>query len=281
MRVLVTGAAGLVGSEIAAFLGHHEVTLLTHDQLDITDRDAAEQALGTLLPNAVINCAAYADVDGCERDPQAALLVNALGPRHLAVACARVGAHLVHVSTDYVFSGDKGAPYDEWDEPAPISAYGRAKLGGEREVMRHASSWSIARTALVFGRKRPTFVDMVLTRAHAGEPISAAQDVTGSPTSAADVARVLARLAVEWREGCFHVVNQGSCSRYELAREVLELSGMDPAKLTRSTAAELPWTARRPRNSTLASVALQHAGIPALRHYREALEEHIRGMNRQ
>lgn len=286
MRVLVTGAAGLVGSEVAAFFGHnslehHEVVLLTHDQLDISDRDAVEQTLGTLLPDAVINCAAYADVDGCERDPDTALLVNALGPRHLAIAAARVGAHLVHVSTDYVFSGDKGEPYDEWDEPAPVSAYGRAKLGGEREVMRHAGSWSIARTALVFGRRRPTFVDMVMDRARTGEPIYGVDDVIGSPTSATDVARVLARLAIERREGCFHVANAGSCSRYELALDVLELAGMDPAKVTRSTAADLPWIARRPRNSALASIALQRAGIPALRHYREALEEHIREMKHQ
>ncbi len=278
-RVVVTGAAGLVGSEVAAFLEGHEVVSLTHDQLDITDRDAVEQSMGTLLPDAVINCAAYADVDACERDPHMALLVNALGPRHLAIACARVGAHLVHVSTDYVFSGDKAIPYDEWDEPGPISEYGRAKLGGEQEVMRHAGSWSIARTALVFGKCRPTFVDMVLARARTGEPIHGVEDVTGSPTSAADVARVLARLAVERREGCFHVVNQGSCSRYELAREVLELAGLDPAKVTSSTAAELPWVARRPRNSALASIALERAGITPLRHYREALDEHVRGID--
>lgn len=278
-RLVVTGSAGLVGGEVAPFLEGHEVISLTHDQLDITDREAVEQAMGALLPDAVINCAAYADVDACERDPRTALLVNALGPRHLAIACARVGAHLVHVSTDYVFSGDKTAPYDEWDDPGPTSEYGRAKLGGEQEVMRHAGSWSIARTALVFGKRRPTFVDLVLARARSGEPIHGVEDVAGSPTSATDVAGVLARLAAERIEGCFHVTNQGSSSRYELAREVLESAGLDPALVTRCTAAELPWVARRPRNSALVSIALERAGLTPLRHYREALDEHVQGID--
>src|SRR5579885_829152 len=146
MRILVTGAGGQVGSEVAHHLPHCEVVALDRAACDLADRDSVEQAVAAAAPAAVVNCAAWTDVDGCEADPTRAVLVNALGVRHLAVACARVGAHLVHVSTDYVFSGDKAGPYDEWDEPAPRSVYGRSKLGGEREVAGHAGSWAIART---------------------------------------------------------------------------------------------------------------------------------------
>src|SRR5205807_407279 len=132
MRIMVTGAGGQVGSEVAAHLPHHHVVALDRAACDLADRDSVEHAVAAAAPAAVVNCAAWTDVDGCEADPTRAVLVNALGVRHLAAACARVGAHLVHVSTDYVFSGDKDGPYDEWDEPGPRSVYGRSKLGGER-----------------------------------------------------------------------------------------------------------------------------------------------------
>ncbi|HEY0397594.1 MAG TPA: sugar nucleotide-binding protein, partial [Acidimicrobiia bacterium] len=131
LRILVTGAGGQVGSEVAAHLPHHQVIALDRAACDLSDRHSVEQAVAAAAPAAVVNCAAWTDVDGCEADPERAVLVNALGVRHLAVACARAGAHLVHVSTDYVFPGDKAGPYDEWDEPGPRSVYGRSKLGGE------------------------------------------------------------------------------------------------------------------------------------------------------
>lgn len=274
MRILVTGAAGLVGSELASIAGH-EVVSLTRAELDIADRHAVDEVFGAHFPDAVINCAADSDVDRCEREPSWAMLANALGPRNLAIACSRLGAHLVHVSTDYVFSGDKPEPYDEWDEPAPISAYGRSKLGGEREVMRHASSWAIARTALVFGSRRPTFVDNVLSRARASQPIRAAENLTGSPTCASDVARVLGELAAQRVHGLFHVVNEGSCTRYALAREVLELAGLDPALATRVKASDLGLIAPRPANSALTSIALSRWGIDPLPRYGQRLAEHV------
>ncbi|HEX6381578.1 MAG TPA: dTDP-4-dehydrorhamnose reductase, partial [Acidimicrobiia bacterium] len=228
LRIMVTGAGGQVGSEVAAHVPHHDVIALDHGSCDLADRESVELAVVSAAPAAVVNCAAWTDVDGCEADPERAVLVNALGVRHLAVACARVGAHLVHVSTDYVFSGEKDGPYDEWDEPDPRSVYGRSKLGGEREVARHAGSWAIARTSWVFGRRGRNFVDTILGRARKGLPLRVVDDQRGCPTYAPDLAGALARLAVERRPGIYHVTNQGACTWHDLAVASVELAGLDP-----------------------------------------------------
>jgi dTDP-4-dehydrorhamnose reductase len=203
------------------------------------------------------------------------MAVNALGPRHLAVACTRVGAHLVHVSTDYVFDGEKDGPYDEWDLPRPLSVYGRSKLGGELEVARHASSWTVARTSWVFGRRGRDFVDAVLERARQGAPLRVVTDQQAAPTYAADLAGMLARLAVERRQGVYHVTNQGACTWHELARAAVELAGLDPGMVGTTTAAEFGRPAPRPANSVLANIALTAAGLPRLRPWRAALEEKL------
>jgi dTDP-4-dehydrorhamnose reductase len=276
VRILVTGAGGQVGSEVAAHLPRHDVFALGRLELDVAERDTVEQVLGTVLPDAVVNCAAYTDVDGCETDPDRAMAANALGPRHLAAACTRVGAHLVHVSTDYVFDGEKDGPYDEWDLPGPRSVYGRSKLGGEVEVARHASSWTVARTSWVFGRRGRNFVDTILGRAREGAPLRVVTDERGCPTYAPDLAGMLARLAVERRQGVYHVTNQGACSWHEFARAAVELAGLDPDVVGATTAAEFGRPAPRPANSVLANTALAASGLPRLRPWRAALEDKLR-----
>jgi len=280
LRIMVTGAGGQVGSEVAAWLPHHEVIALDHRSCDLADRESVELAVVSAAPAAVVNCAAWTDVDGCEADPERAVLVNALGVRHLAVACARVGAHLVHVSTDYVFSGEKSGPYDEWDEPDPRSVYGRSKLGGEREVARHAGSWAIARTSWVFGRQGRNFVDTILGRARKGLPLRVVDDQRGCPTYAPDLAGALARLAVERRPGIYHVTNQGACTWHDLACAAVELAGLDPSVVGTSTTAELARPAPRPANSVLSGAAWAAAGLPPLRPWREALAEKLTGVLR-
>jgi dTDP-4-dehydrorhamnose reductase len=275
LRILVTGAGGQVGSEVAAHLPHHHAVALDHSGCDLADRDSVEQAVTAAAPAAVINCAAWTDVDGCEADPERAFRINALGARHLAAACARVGAHLVHVSTDYVFSGEKDGPYDEWDEPAPRSVYGRSKLGGEREVADHAGSWSIARTSWVFGRRGRNFVDTIVGRAREGAPLRVVDDQRGCPTYAPDLAGALARLAVERRPGVFHVTNEGACTWHELAVAAVELAGLDPAVVATMTTAELDRPAPRPANSVLSGAAWAAAGMAPLRPWREALAEKL------
>jgi dTDP-4-dehydrorhamnose reductase len=275
MRILVTGAGGQVGSEVAAQVAHHEVVALDHQACDLADRDSVEQAVAAAAPAAVVNCAAWTDVDGCETDPTRAVLVNALGVRHLAAACARVGAHLVHVSTDYVFSGEKDGPYDEWDEPAPRSVYGRSKLGGEREVARHAGSWAIARTSWVFGRRGRNFVDTIVGRARDGAPLRVVDDQRGCPTYAPDLAGALARLAVGRQPGIFHVTNEGACTWHDLAVAAVELAGLDPSVVGTTTTAELARPAPRPANSVLSGAAWAAAGFRPLRPWREALAEKL------
>ena len=292
LRILVTGAGGQVGSEVADSLRrltpplsgghppsprvpHHEVLALDRAACDLADRHSVEQAVAATGPAAVINCAAWTDVDGCEGDPSRAVLVNALGVRHLAVACARIGAHLVHVSTDYVFPGDKDGPYDEWDEPGPRSVYGRSKLGGEREVAAHAGSWAIARTSWVFGRRGRNFVDTIVGRAREGAPLRVVDDQRGCPTYAPDLAGALARLAVERRAGVYHVTNQGACTWHDLAYAAVEMAGLDPSVVGTSTTAELGRPAPRPANSVLSGAAWAAAGLPPLRPWREALAERL------
>ncbi len=280
MRILVTGAAGQVGRELPAVLDGHEVIALARSEFDLADRDAVEQVIGSVLPEAVINCAAYTDVDGCETNVEQAMAVNALGVRHLAVAASRVGAHVVHVSTDYVFPGDKDGPYDEWDTPAPRSVYGRSKFGGEIELARHASSWTLVRTSWVFGRggkgqRGKNFVDTILGRARDGQPLRVVDDQRGCPTYAPDLAATLARLAVGRRAGLYHVTNQGACTWFDLARAAVEEAGLDPELVAPTTSGEFVRPAPRPANSVLADTALVAAGIPRLRPWREALAERV------
>ncbi|HEY0397028.1 MAG TPA: dTDP-4-dehydrorhamnose reductase, partial [Acidimicrobiia bacterium] len=260
-------------SEVAAHLPHCHVVTLDRAACDLADRDSVEQAVAAAAPAAVVNCAAWTDVDGCEADPQRAVLVNALGVRHLATACRRVGAHLVHVSTDYVFPGDKDGPYDEWDEPGPRSVYGRSKLGGELELARHAGSWAVARTSWVFGRRGRNFVDTIVDRAREGAPLRVVDDQRGCPTYAPDLAGALARLAVGRLPGVYHVTNQGACTWHDLAAAAVELAGLDPLVVGTMTTAELGRPAPRPANSVLSGAAWAAAGLPPLRPWREALAE--------
>ena len=275
MRILVTGAGGQVGSEVAAHLAHHDTVALDRVALDICDRTRVEQTMGSILPDAVVNCGAWTDVDGCEADPERAYLTNALAVRHLAVAAARIGAHVVHVSTDYIFAGDQEEPYREWDRPDPRSVYGRSKLGGELELMAHARSWALVRTSWVFGRRGRNFVDTILARGRQGGPLSVVTDQRGCPTYAADLAGVLARLATGRHQGVFHVTNQGACTWHELARATLELAGLDPVVVGETTSAALDRPAPRPANSVLADTALAAVGLSRLRPWREVLEARL------
>jgi dTDP-4-dehydrorhamnose reductase len=276
--VLVTGAGGQVGAAVVAALRAHparpEVLGVTRAELDLADREQVEQCVAGFGPDAVVNPAAITNVDACELDPARAYAVNALGPRFLSIAAARRGAHVVHVSTDYVFDGALGRPYTEWHATNPISEYGRSKLGGELEVARHAPSWAIARTAWVFGRRGHDFVQLVLDAAE-GADYGFVDDQTGSPTYAPDLAGVLVRLACERIAGIYHAVNEEHGTRYRMACDVLELRGLDPASLKVVSTADLGRPAPRPEFSALENHALPAAGVPRLRSYREALAEYL------
>lgn len=271
MRVLITGAAGQVGRELVEVFADHEVIAADRNLLDVTSRDSVHQVVTTIEPDAIVHAAAWTAVDACEADPDRAYLVNALGPRFVAEAARAVGAHLCHISTDYVFDGTKTTPYVEWDEPNPQSVYGRSKLAGERELGADAT---VVRTSWVCGRHGSNMVKTILRLAGEHERLSFVDDQIGHPTFADDLARAVRRLVVERRAGIFHVTNQGSCSWYEFARAVLTASGADPARVGPIATADLvpARPAPRPANSILDNAALRLSGLPLLPHYSETLD---------
>ena len=274
MKVLVTGADGQLGRELVALLhgGGHDVVGTDQGSLDVTDRGAVLQAVAGLRPAAVIHAAAWTAVDACETDPDLAFRVNALAVRHVAEASRRFGAHLCHVSTDYVFDGTKVAPYVEWDLPNPQSVYGWSKLGGERELDR---SSTLVRTSWVCGRHGANMVKTILRLAGEREELTFVDDQRGCPTFAADLAVKIVELVVDRRPGLFHVTNQGPVSWFEFAREVLASAGLDPERVKPISTGELtpPRPAPRPANSVLDNAALRLSGLSLLPHHREPLDQ--------
>ncbi|HEY9558996.1 MAG TPA: dTDP-4-dehydrorhamnose reductase [Acidimicrobiales bacterium] len=275
MRVLVTGADGQLGHDLvrSCHEAGDEVLACGRAALDLTDRDSVYAAITSTQPDAVVHAGAWTAVDACEGDPDRAFATNALGTQWVADASRRVGAHLVAVSTDYVFDGTKPEPYQEWDEPNPQSVYGRSKLAGERAALAHAPGCAIVRTAWVCGAHGHNMVKTVLGLVDRPE-LAFVDDQRGSPSFTADLAPLIRRIAVERRAGVHHVTNSGETSWYGFVRDILELSGHDPDKVRPIATAELdpPRPAPRPANSVLDNAALRLGGLPLLPHYRDGLE---------
>ena len=248
----------------------HEVHAFDRLGLDIGDRDSVLGALTSIVPDVVINPAAWTAVDACESDPDRALRDNTLGVRHLAEGARRIGARVVHVSTDYVFDGTKSDPYVEWDDPNPRSVYGATKLAGERELGPDAT---IVRTSWVCGFHGGNMVRTILRLAGEHETLRFVDDQRGHPTFADDLARMIHRLVIDQRPGVFHVTNQGAVSWFEFAREVLAAAGLDPDRVEPVHTAELqpPRPAPRPANSVLDNAALRLCGIELLDDFRAPL----------
>ena len=278
VRILVTGAGGQLGRELVGHLETsptHDVVGLARDRLDVADRDAVLGAVGTVRPDAIVHTAAWTAVDACEADPDRALVVNALGSRHVAEGARRFGAHLVALSTDYVFDGTKADPYHEWDEPAPTSAYGRSKLAGEHEVLAGCPGATVARTAWVCGAHGPNMVATVLRLAAERDQLAFVDDQRGSPTFTADLAPALVRLCIDRRPGVFHLTNAGAVSWYGSAGGGWVAAGAAPAGGRPAATADLdpPRPAPRPANSVLANTSWAAAGLAPLREFHQPLGE--------
>jgi dTDP-4-dehydrorhamnose reductase len=270
MRVLVTGAGGQLGLELAEVLPGrgHETVALSRAELDVADPDAVEEAVGTHAPDLVINAAAFTNVDGCETETELAYSVNALGPRNLAQACGRLGCELLHVSTNYVFDGESQRPYEPFDAPRPISAYGRTKLAGEELVRELTNRWYVVRSAGVYGRGH-NFVRTMLRVAAEREVLKVKDDEFISPTYARDLAGGIVEVAEAGRYGLYHLTNAGSCSWYEFTREIFRLAGID-VEVVPIPGSEYPLPAARPANGVLSSM-----GSFELRHWEEALADYL------
>lgn len=268
MRVVVTGSRGQLGSALRQVLAEHEVLGLVRPEHDITDIAAIDVAVREFCPDVIIHAAAMTDVDGCERNPAAARRANVLGTRNVAVAAQGAKAKLVYISTDYVFDGRKDEPYWEYDEVNPSSVYGRTKWLGEEMVRRFSSRYYIVRTAWLYGEGEDNFVGTVLRLAEAHDSLHMVTDEVGSPTFVLDLAQAIKRLMRTSAYGTYHLANAGTCSRYQWAREILDLAGQDDVRLVPSQNYER--LAQVPKKVALNSICAATLGI-IMRPWREAL----------
>lgn len=254
MKLLVTGAAGMLGRDVMLAAGNagHDVVGFGRAELDVTDAGALERKLDLERPDVVLNCAAWTDVDGAEQAEEAAFAVNGTGAGSVAGAAAAVGAGVVYVSTDYVFDGAKGAPYVESDQPAPLSAYGRTKLAGEEATAAANKRHFIVRTAGLFGVGGANFVETMLRLAEAQNEVLVVRDQVGSPTYTWHLAYGLIRLIEGLEYGIHHMAAGGECSWYEFAREIFEQAQVE-CKVLSGTTEMLGRPAPRPAFSALTS----------------------------
>jgi dTDP-4-dehydrorhamnose reductase len=276
MRIVVTGASGQLGHDLVDNLRHDNEVFPFDLDLDITDAGAVDEKIVEIKPDAVINAAAYTDVDGCELHPDLALKVNADGAENLSLACRKTGAIMVHVSTDFVFDGNKKQPYTEDDKPNPINMYGRSKLVGEEHVRSLLSSYYIVRTAWLFGMHGANFVKSIIRSADEKGELAVVTDQAGSPTYSRDLAEKIAELMKSGFFGLYHITNAGICSWFEFAEAILAKSGRGHVKIRPITSGELDRPAIRPAYSVLKNGQLEKRGIPLLRPYEEALEAYFK-----
>jgi dTDP-4-dehydrorhamnose reductase len=273
MRLLVTGAAGMLGRDVVAAAGEagHEAVALARADLDITDPDAVRAAVRAARPDAVINCAAWTDVDGAESAEEQATAVNGAGAGNVAQVAAETGALLVHVSSDYVFDGTAGEPYREDAPTGPQGAYGRSKLAGERAVAAAGGRAAIVRSAWLFGPHGRNFVDTMRRLGAEREEIAVVDDQVGCPTYTGHLAPALIEIAERRTTGVLHVAGSGRASWFDLALATFDETGLH-CRVKPQTTAELGRPAPRPAFSVLAS---SRADAPKLPHWRAGLRAHL------
>jgi dTDP-4-dehydrorhamnose reductase len=297
MKIVVIGSGGRLGAALVREYSHKfDVTGFNHAQLDVSDFDVVHEKLGATDFDALINAAAFTQVDLCESQPERAFRINAEAPAVVAEICRERRASLIHFSTDYVFDGQKREPYTEEDEAKPISVYGASKLAGERNVLAVDGRHLVVRVSWVFGPDRPSFVDAVIQRAREEKQIDAIADKFSAPTYTLDIAQMLGRVLDDWSrpaaapdgpaagrlQGLLHFANAGECSWQEYAQWALDCcreAGV-PLKATTVGAIRLAdmrnWIARRPIYSALSSAKYEQLTGAKPRPWREAVAEYVR-----
>ncbi|TBN55938.1 dTDP-4-dehydrorhamnose reductase [Glaciihabitans arcticus] len=271
-RYLITGAAGMLGTDLVAALDGREVTALTRADLDVTD--SAAVAVAVAGHDVILNASAYTRVDDAETDEPAATLVNATGAGVLATAAAAIGATLVQYSTDYVFDGTASEPYAEDHPLAPVSAYGRGKAEGERLVREANGARShVIRTAWLYGAGGGNFAKTILRLATERETLSVVADQVGQPTFTRDLAEQTVRLLDSGvPNGTWHGTNAGQASWFDFARAIFERAGLDPERVTPTDSSQFTRPAPRPAYSVLGHNAWTAAGLTPMRDWRSALD---------
>lgn len=300
MRILITGAYGQLGRDLTdalagrvpdggrrcALLGpegpreglRHEVLGTDIDTMRVDERDAVLQTFLDFRPQLVLHGGAFTAVDLCESEVDAAYAVNAIGTRNVAEAAALVGAHVVAVSTDYVFDGTGTRPYREWDPPCPTSVYGASKLAGERELRQLLPGSTVVRTSWLCGAHGKNMVVTALRLAEGEGELRFVDDQHGSPTFTADLAPALITLGLDRRPGIFHVTNSGATTWCGFVRAILAEAGADPERVKPIRTADRDDPAPRPAYSVLDNMALRLSGLPALPDWRDGMSRLVRAL---
>jgi dTDP-4-dehydrorhamnose reductase len=283
LRIAIAGAGGLVGRALTehCLSSGDEAFAFDHNALDIAQRNEVEERLSKCQPEAVVNCAAWTDVDGCESDPVLAHAANADGPENLAWASRNVGARFLTISTDYVFDGAKEGFYTQRDDPNPLSVYAHSKLEGERRSQLAYARTIVVRTGFIFGRGGKNFLSTVVDRARRDEKVKAISDAWGTPTYAPDLARRLRELVVRDIPGVFHVVSGGEGTTYEqFARTAFEQVGCPTSHIESVSFDVLKRPAPRPRNSKLKCLLSPALGFAPLPTWQQGLSDFLQSLDK-
>lgn len=277
MRILVTGAKGQLGCAVTleTIRRGHETIAVDIDDFNLTDRAAAQAYLASAQPECVIHCAAYTAVDKAESDPGTARAVNEFGTRYIAEHCAAHGIWLIYISTDYVFDGSGGVPWEAGDPPNPLSVYGATKLAGEHAIQSLCPKHMIVRTSWVFGPGGNHFVNTMLRLGRERESVRVVNDQIGSPTYTLDLARLLCDMAQRPVAGTYHAANAGYISWAQFARAIFDIAEFQ-CEVIDIPGCEYPQAAQRPLNSRLSPQSLLDAGYALLPPWRDALERYLR-----
>lgn len=280
MKILVTGYNGQLGYDVVKELNSRSVECrgVDREDFDITDRDETVGYICDYAPDAVIHCAAYTAVDRAEDDEENCRKVNADGTENIAVACEKLRAKMLYVSTDYVYGGDGEAPFETDSPTNPKNVYGVSKLEGEKAVMKYIDKFFIVRTSWVFGINGNNFVKTMLRLGDEKENLNVVCDQVGSPTYTPDLARLICDLIVTEKYGIYHVTNENFCSWAEFAAEIMKLGGKKTV-INPVPSSEYPTKAERPHNSRLSKKCLDEAGIKRLPTWQDALKRFLKEMS--
>ena len=276
MKILITGANGLLGHELSSVLKDHSLILLSHSQLDISDIDSVNKKIDSTSPDIIINSAAYTQVDNCETNYELAFKSNAIGPKNLAIKCKQLDIPLIHISTDYVFEGNENkSPLVEDDKLGPKTIYGKTKLEGEKFVKENCDKYFILRTAWLYGEGK-NFVKTMVNLSKKNKELKVINDQIGSPTYAKDLANAIKEIIEKKSDkyGIYHVTNKGEVSWYEFAKKIFEINKIE-IKVIPVTSEEFPRPAPRPHYSVLSNQKWINSGFTPMRNYEIALKEYL------